>query len=205
MSTCGEKPGIQQGGRAGCSCSSGRWVRSHAAKLGIDPQRIAAGGGSAGGHLAAATALVPNFDEASEDRSISSAPNALALFNPAVILAPADDLPMSVNDRVQRINDMMSGKAKDISPFHFIRKDLPPSIVFHGTEDEAVPFVTVERFAQAMRAAGNRCELVPFEHESHGFFNPGRSKGADKNANYKQTLKLMDEFFVSLGYLAVRN
>ncbi len=38
--------------------SAMRYVRSHAAELGIDPQRIAASGGSAGGHLAAFTSMV---------------------------------------------------------------------------------------------------------------------------------------------------
>ncbi len=44
-----------------------RWVRSHAKEFGIDPYWIAAGGGSAGGHLAAATATVREFDEKGED------------------------------------------------------------------------------------------------------------------------------------------
>ena len=63
-----------------------RWVRGHANEFGIDANRIAAGGGSAGGHLAAATALVKGFEEKSEDLKVSSRPNALALFNPALDL-----------------------------------------------------------------------------------------------------------------------
>lgn len=178
-----------------------RWVRANAVKLGVDPQRIAAGGGSAGGHLAAATALLPSFDEEAEDNAISSQPNALVLFNPAVMLAPAEGLPEAESQRVRRINEVTAGKAKDLSPYHFIRKGLPPTILFHGTNDDAVPFVTVELFAKSMREVGNRCELVPFPNEPHGFFNPGRSKGDDRNLNYNKTLKLADEFFVSLGYL----
>lgn len=179
-----------------------RWVRTNADRLGVDPQRIAAGGGSAGGHLAAATALVPGFDDDSDNKSISALPNALVLFNPAVMLASAEGLPSADSDRLRRLNETMNGQAKQLSPYHFIRKDLPPTIVFHGTQDEAVPFATVELFAKSMRAAGNRCELIPFTGEPHGFFNPGRSKGDDKNANYNKTLQLADEFFVSLGYLA---
>jgi len=48
-----------------------RWVRQHAWELGIDPDRLAAGGGSAGGHVAAATGTTKNLDEDGEDTSVS--------------------------------------------------------------------------------------------------------------------------------------
>ena len=63
--------------------SAVRWVRTHAERLGIDPERIAAGGGSAGGHIAAAAGMCDGLDDTAEaDSTISSKPNALLLFNP---------------------------------------------------------------------------------------------------------------------------
>ncbi|MCP3928596.1 MAG: alpha/beta hydrolase fold domain-containing protein, partial [Bacteroidetes bacterium] len=61
--------------------SAMRWVQIHSARFGIDPHRIIAGGGSAGGHIAAATATVKGFNEEGEDTSISCRPKALVLFN----------------------------------------------------------------------------------------------------------------------------
>lgn len=63
--------------------SAMRWVRSHATELGIDPERIAASGGSAGGHLAAFTSMVEGVDDAADDLKVSPRGNALVLFNRA--------------------------------------------------------------------------------------------------------------------------
>jgi acetyl esterase len=181
-----------------------RWVRANATRLGVDPDRIAAGGGSAGGHLAAAVALVPGFED--EKPTVSSMPNALVLFNPAVVLAPVegqeDLLPA---DKAADIRARADGKPQEISPYHFIHAGLPPSIIFHGTKDEAVPYPTVVAFQKAMAAAGNRCELKSYEGQPHGFFNPGRGQGEPRKEAtryYYRTTEDLDKFLESLGYLS---
>jgi acetyl esterase/lipase len=57
-----------------------RWVRSRAKELGLDPARIAAAGGSSGGHIAAGAAVFDAHDERSEDARVSSKPDALILL-----------------------------------------------------------------------------------------------------------------------------
>ena len=181
-----------------------RWARANAARLGIDPDRIVAGGESAGGHLAAAVGLVSGFEDGA-DTEASSLPNALALFNPAVVLSAVEGHPGLLSE--QKIADLSArtdGRPREISPYHFVRPGLPPSILFHGTKDEAVPFHTVELFAKAMTEAGNRCELKAYEGQPHGFFNPGRGKGAPREEAtryFHRTIRELDAFFVSLGYL----
>jgi acetyl esterase len=181
-----------------------RWTRANAARLGIDPGRIVTGGGSAGGHLAAAVALVPGFEDGAH-AEVSSMPNALALFNPAVVLSPVEGRPeLFSKQKLAAISARTDGRPREISPYHFVRAGLPPSILFHGTKDEAVPFPTVELFASAMSAAGNRCELKGYEGQPHGFFNPGRGKGESRehaNHYFHRTIRELDNFFVSLGYL----
>ena len=68
--------------------SAVRWLRANAAKLGIDPDRIVAAGGSAGGHIAACTAFTPALDAEDEDAKVSSKPNALVLYNPVLRFGP---------------------------------------------------------------------------------------------------------------------
>jgi acetyl esterase/lipase len=181
-----------------------RWTRANAGRLGIDPDRIVAGGESAGGHLAAAVALVPGFEDGAHTE-VSSMPNALALFNPAVVLSPVDGQPGLLSDeKIADIRARADGRPQEISPYHFVRAGLPPSILFHGTKDEAVPFPTVELFAKAMTSAGNRCELKAYEGQPHGFFNPGRGKGEPREEAtrcFHRTIRELDAFFVSLGYL----
>jgi acetyl esterase/lipase len=170
--------------------SAVRWVRANAARLGVDPNKIAAGGGSAGGHVAAYTGVIEGLDEENEDLNISSKPNVLVLFNPAVDLIGLS--------KKRRSNKRFGNRVEKISPLQHVKKGVPPCIIFHGTADRTVPFESVERFCKAMKEAGNVCWLVPFEDKGHGFFNYGRDKD---NSSFKQTIRAADEFLTSLGYL----
>jgi acetyl esterase len=167
------------------------------ARLGVDPQRIAAGGGSAGGHLAAAIATLPDFDEPAEDRKISSVPDALVLFNPALVLAEMPGLDLK-GFGTQVPAERMGTEPKNISPAHHVKRGTPPTIIFHGQADTTVPYATAEAFARAMKAADNRCELVGYPGEAHGFFNYGRGDGSA----YYSTLVATDRFLASLGWLS---
>lgn len=165
-----------------------RYVRSHAKELGIDPDKIAAGGGSAGGHVAAAVATVPELNEPGEDTSVSCVPNALVLFNPVYDNGPTG----YGHDRVQE-------HWQDISPLHNIRPGIPPAIVFLGTKDRLIPVATAEDFQAKMQAAGSRSELKLYEGAEHGFFNHG--KGPNGGKYYAETVAEMDKFLASLGSL----
>lgn len=177
--------------------SAVRWVRSQAAQLGVDPNRIAASGGSAGGHLAGATAVIEGLDEPNEDLSVSSRPNAAVLFNPALVLAPVDGQPPFDPELYEQLKQRVGADPKSVSPYHHVKSGAPPTLIFHGTADKTVPFRTAELFAEAMQKAGNQCKLMAFEGQGHGFFNYGRGDGSA----YVKTLRAMDEFFVELGFL----
>lgn len=167
--------------------SAVRYIRENARRLGVDPERIAAGGGSAGGHIAAAAGMCDGLDDPAEKGSeVSSKPNALALFNPVYDSGPKG----YGHDRVKKW-------FPKISPAHNISKDDPPTVVFLGTKDHLIPVATAEKFDKEMKAAGVKSELHLYEGKGHGFFNEG--KGGFES--FADTLRKMDEFFVELGYL----
>lgn len=166
--------------------SAVRWLRQHAQEHNIDPNRLAAGGGSAGGHVAACTGVIDGYDLSTEDLAISSQPNALVLFNPVI-----DTTENGYGA------EKLSGRTTDISPTHHVRPHLPPTVIFHGKDDTTVPFENVERFTRLMKESGNTCILHAYPDKKHGFFNHGRDDGAA----YTQTVAQMDQFLTEQGYL----
>lgn len=139
-----------------------RWLRQHARILGLDPQRLAAGGGSAGGHVAACAGVIAGFDDPSEDLSVPSVPDALVLFNPA----------LDVTFEPQ-IADRFGGEfiAERFSPLSCIAPGLPPSWIAHGTEDSVIPIRQTRQFVSQMQACGNQAVFFQAEGVGHGFFN----------------------------------
>ena len=122
--------------------SAVRWVRSHAKELGIDPQKLAFGGGSAGGHVAAASSFCKGFDAAGEDVGVATLANALILFNPVLDNGPDGGWGH------QKVIDYY----QEISPAHNIRKPVPPILFMLGTKDDLIPVSTAERFKKTVEA-----------------------------------------------------
>jgi acetyl esterase/lipase len=163
-----------------------RFLRQHAKELNVNPNKIAASGGSAGGHLAAACGNCPGLDEASEDLSVSSKPNALVLFN-----AVFDNGPDGF------CHERMGERWKEISPAHNINKNAPPTIVFLGREDHLIPVSTAENYKAKMDALGRACDLHLYDGAGHGFFNRTKYDGEF----YIKTVHEADVFLKSLKFL----
>ncbi len=161
-----------------------RYLRQNAEMLGIDPGRIAGAGGSAGGHIAAAAAMVPGLDDPTDELSVSPRPDALVLFNPVF-----DNGPEGYG--FERIGD----RFMEISPIHNIQPGNPPTIIFLGTNDRLIPVATAEKYRDNMIAAGNACQLFLYEGEGHGFFNHRHTE------YYLKTLAEAERFLISLGYI----
>ena len=155
-----------------------RYVRSHAAELGIDPARIVASGGSAGGHVAVATALFAAFDDPAEDRRISAEPNALVLYFPVIDTSKEGYGNAKIGERW-----------RELSPAHNVRAGLPPTIVFHGTGDTTTPFKGAQRFTDEMQKAGNRMQLEVNQGGVHGYLMVDRAIYEDALAKTERFLR----------------
>jgi acetyl esterase/lipase len=160
-----------------------RWVRDHARDLAVAPDRIVAAGTSSGGHLAAAAAMIESFDEPDEDESISSIPDALMLWFPAVDLARDPWFARLLGDRA---------RVAECSPVAHVRRDLPPAIVFQGDRDDLTPLAGARLFSDELEQTGNRCDLHVYPGRGH-LFTRDRQDMAD-------TLAKADAFLASLGY-----
>jgi len=169
-----------------------RWMRANSASLGIDPNRIAAYGSSAGGHLAASAAI---FDDSTSHETISAAPNALILISPAVRLE---------NDRWPQRLLGSRANVSTISPASHVRKGLPPTIILQGNVDTVTPLAGVQLFCDRMRAAGNRCDLHVYRGVGHLFTPAGIRDDGMPQPDPKvqaEALRKADEFLVSLGFI----
>jgi acetyl esterase/lipase len=163
--------------------SAVRWVRQNAAKLGIDPDKVIAAGGSAGGHLAACTGCCPGPDADGDDKKVSARANAMVLFNPVVRF---DGVP-SLMDRIGK--DEKLGKL--LSPTLHLAKDSPPALLLYGKKDKLL--AQGEEYVKRAKEVGCTAELYLADDVGHSFFN--RSPWRER------TLKRVDEFLAGPGYL----
>jgi acetyl esterase len=136
-----------------------RWVQEHAAELGIDPQRIAVGGNSAGGHVALWTAIT------------HSPPGSVAAeapkFKPAALIltSAVSDTSKETGYTPQRFGENTDA----LSPVHQLDARMPPMLVFHGDADKTVPQRESLALRDKLLASGNVCEFINVPGGSHNF------------------------------------
>jgi acetyl esterase len=163
-----------------------RWIRMNAARLGIDAERVIAGGGSSGGTGVVLAAYGSAYQPEGDDQMISDRPNALLLYNPALGFGKVTP-PEVPPEQVKALEPVISNWK--------VTRGGPPAIVFFGTEDSLIE--RGRAFTEQMIAIGNRAELYTADGQGHGFFQELRGIGHWHEAVVHQS----DRFLASLGYL----
>ena len=161
------------------------YLHRHAQTLGIDAQRIAVGGGSAGGHLAASLGVTLPLPGETADTAPAIRPAALVLYNPMLDLAPC-----------RPDHHLVAAYWQDISPMHHIDAKVPPTLILLGTADPEVPVPTARAYCKAMQGLGATCELELYQGARHGFFNQRVEEGRYFRATNERVMR----FLKGLGY-----
>lgn len=153
------------------------WLRRNARRWGIDPQRIAAAGSSAGGQLAAALGTLPQIDAASR-------PNLLLLY-------------YAVVDNRTYGPETLRSRYAELSPLHNITSATPPALFVLGDRDRLIPVQTGREFRDRMQAAGAECELHILKGKGHPIFEYRKPL----TESFYDIRTLTDRFLRRHGYL----
>jgi acetyl esterase len=161
-----------------------RYLRQHANELGVDPEKVAVVGESAGGHLAAAVATIDKFNHPEDDLSYSAVPNLLVLLNP-------------ITDLSTKWGDSLGEKAMALSPLQHVSQRTPPTLLIHGNVDQCVDIAHSRAFHERMIELDRPSKLIVFEGADHAFsvfkYGPDRF--------VQQAILEIDTFLVSRGWL----
>lgn len=171
-----------------------RWLRANAKTYKVNPDRIAASGYSAGGHLASLLG-VSNKDDGLEGQGgnakESSAVQAVVNFFGPTDFTSADwEQKVADGALVPLIGAKLSEKPdlyKKASPITYVRKGAPPFLFFHGTEDKIVPITQARSMVEKFKGVGVEAKLTELKGQGHGW------GGAKLDETMKEMVKFLDE------------
>ena len=150
-----------------------RWVKQNAGDLGVDPERLIAAGGSAGGHISLIATSNSGLNHPDDPEGFDTSVAARVVFNPALSTGDAAD--------------------SEIDYIQHLKPGAPPAIVFFGSEDKSWLKGWNPTYEKWKGLEGTTVKLEIAEGEKHAFFN--FQPWADL------TLISADRFLAELGFL----
>ena len=149
-----------------------RWVKNNHAMLGIDPKRLVAGGGSAGGHISVLAVLDDEHNHPDDPAGIDTDVLGLLLWNPAFTFEESDPTP-------------------EVNVFVHYDKPLPPTLFMFGDQDSWMPRSS-ELFSR-MRQRGDLARFWEARDKGHNYWT--------RDPWLRHTILLADRFLVDLNLL----
>lgn len=156
-----------------------RWMRANAAKYGIDPNRIAVCGYSAGGHYACLLGLTEKSD--GFEGNGGNADQSSRVQAVVDLFGPTDLTKMGWNQDTEDgiAGPLIGARLKDrpdlfrrASPICYVRdgKKYPPFLIMHGTEDKVVPINQSQLLMEKLKESGVKYKYVEMPGVRHGWF-----------------------------------
>jgi len=156
-----------------CKCAV-RWLRAHAEKWNLDPDRIGAIGGSAGGHLAMMLGAMDEEDglegEGGWAETSSRVQAVVSYVGPTDLTADYPQMSRNIVERfIGGTKEDMPDSYRRASPITYVDADDPPMLLYQGTKDILVPYEQAFFMATALTKAGvpGRVEIII--GAGHGF------------------------------------
>ncbi|MBI4614393.1 MAG: alpha/beta hydrolase [Planctomycetes bacterium] len=169
-----------------------RWLRANASLWRIDPERIGAMGGSAGGHLVlllgmadSSAGLEGSGGNAGESSRVQAVVN---FFGPTELVRCHETSPGGAPLAEKLLGGTpreVPGSYRDASPVTYASADDPPALTMHGDRDAIVPIEQAKILDERLKAAGVRHDLAVFAGEGHGW----------QGAELERSVALMYDFF----------
>lgn len=175
------------------ACAAFAWARAHAEELSIDVKRVVGYGVSAGGHLVAAAATLPEVN--GNTVGANERPNAMLLYSPALNMGPDPYFIRLIGKK---------GNPADYSPSAFITKKLPPTMIIQGELDSIVYTKDAKDFRDKAINAGAKCTLCIYPGVGHLLTRNIKIQYKDFDpdpADAKDAHQKEDDFLASLGYI----
>ena len=155
-------------------------IREIADEYGLNKNKIAVIGSSAGGHL---TALLSTYRKkvVTKELSVSTAnrqsymPNAQILCYP--VISVYDQSITHKGSAIKFVGERWQEDGKEFSPDEIADEKTPPAFIWHTLEDGAVNVNNSIRYLQRLKKVGVSAELHIFPNGNHGL---GLAGGKDK-------------------------
>ena len=164
-----------------CLCAL-RWIIRNATQYGFDTTRLVVSGGSAGGHLALTTGMIPataGFDRqcpGTEQLKVAAIVDWYGITDVVGLLDGENIRTYAVQwlgSRPDRVDI-----ARRVSPLTYVRPGIPPVISIQGDADPVVPYTQSLRLQEALQKAGVDHELVTIPGGKHGNFTRAENQKA---------------------------
>ena len=180
-----------------------RWLRGNAEKYGINQEKIAVWGSSAGGHLASMLGVSHNNKKMEGKlgsfKFVSSKVQAVINYYGPSLFLQMDDYPSKIvhsspNSPESKLIGIPLRKdiklANEASPYSYVNYNMPPFLHFHGTDDPLVPYNQSLIFHRRLLASKNNSTLVSLHKGGHSM---------PASFTHKWLLPFLDFHFYEIG------